>query len=63
MKYFNQIKVNEAKRLISEGKYSFTQIADILKFGSIHYFSRVFKQFTHMTPSGYEKSVKARSLL
>jgi len=63
MKYFNKIKVNEAKRLISEGKYSFTQIADILKFGSIHYFSRVFKQFTHMTPSGYEKSVKARSLL
>ncbi len=63
MKYFNQIKINEAKRLISEGVYSFTQIAELLKFSSIHYFSRAFKQHTHMSPSGYEKSVKARSLL
>lgn len=63
VKYFNQIKVNEAKRLISEGTYSFTQIAEMLHFGSIHYFSRIFKQITCMTPTGYEKSVKARSLL
>ncbi|RCX13526.1 AraC-like DNA-binding protein [Anaerobacterium chartisolvens] len=63
IKYFNKIKVNEAKRLISEGKYSFTQIAEMLNFSSIHYFSRIFKQHTCMTPTGYEKSVKARSLL
>ena len=63
IKYFNQIKVNEAKRLISEGVYSFTEIAEMLHFGSIHYFSRIFKQNTCMSPTGYEKSVKARSLL
>lgn len=63
IKYFNQIKVNEAKRLISEGTYSFTEIAEMLHISSIHYFSRVFKKNTSMTPTGYEKSVKARSLL
>lgn len=63
IKYFNKIKVNEAKRLISEGVYSFTEIAEMLDFGSIHYFSRIFKQNTCMSPTGYEKSVKARSLL
>ncbi len=63
IKYFNKIKVNEAKRLISEGAYSFTEIAEMLNFDSIHYFSRTFKQNTCMTPTGYEKSVKARSLL
>jgi AraC-like DNA-binding protein len=63
IKYFNKIKINEAKRLISEGVYSFTEIAEMLHFSSIHYFSRVFKQYTCMTPTGYEKSVKARSLL
>lgn len=63
IQYYNQIKVAEAKRMISEGVYSFTEIAEKLHFNSIHYFSRVFKQYTRMTPTGYEKSVKARSLL
>ena len=57
------LKVAEAKRLISEGKYRYTEIAEMLGFGSIHYFSRTFKLHTNMTPSGYEKSVKARALL
>ena len=63
IKYFNKLKVAEAKRLISEGKYRYTEIAEMLGFGSIHYFSRTFKLHTNMTPSGYEKSVKARALL
>lgn len=63
IEYYNKIKINEAKRLISEGKYSFTQIAQMLNFESIHYFSRTFKHYTCMSPTGYEKSVKARSLL
>ncbi len=63
IKYFNKMKVAEAKRLISEGKYRYTEIAEMLGFGSIHYFSRTFKLHTNMTPSGYEKSVKARALL
>lgn len=63
MKYHNLLKVEEAKRLISEEKYSFTQIAELLHFGSIHYFSRIFKATTYMSPSDYAKSVKARALL
>lgn len=63
VKYFNKLKTDEAKRLISEEKYSFTEIAEKLHFGSIHYFSRTFKMFTGMSPSEYAKSVKARALL
>ncbi|WP_312694905.1 AraC family transcriptional regulator [Caproiciproducens sp.] len=63
IEYYNKIKINEAKRLISEGKYSFTQISQMLNFESIHYFSRTFKHYTCMSPTNYEKSVKARSLL
>lgn len=63
MKYYNLLRIDEAKRLISEEKYNFTQIADVLGFGSIHYFSRIFKQITYMSPSEYAKSVKTRALL
>lgn len=63
IQYFNRLKTNEAKRLISEGQYSFTEISDMLQFNSIHYFSRTFKMVVGMTPSAYAKSVKARGLL
>ncbi len=59
----NRLKMTEAKRLISEGEKTYTQIAEMLGFTSIHYFCRTFKKHMSMTPSGYEKSVKLRLLL
>lgn len=63
IKYFNILKINEAKRLISEGKYNFTDIAHQLHFSSIHYFSRLFKSYVGMSPTEFTKSVRARGLL
>lgn len=63
MEYYNQMKIKEAKRLISEGAYTYTQIARLLNFSSVHHFSSSFKQITNMTPSGYQKSVKNRSVI
>ncbi len=51
-------KIREAKKLIREGKYNFTEISDMLSFDNPHYFSRVFKRITNMTPSEYKNSVK-----
>ncbi len=59
MKYFNLLKIEKAKIFIREEKYNFTQIAALLGYESIHYFSRQFKQITGMSPSEYAKSVKA----
>lgn len=63
MEYYNHMKISEAKRLISHCQYSFTEIADKLGFGSIHYFSRLFKSCTGMPPTVYQKSVQHRALL
>lgn len=63
MDYYNQMKIKEAKRLISEDKYTYTQIARLLNFSSVHHFSSSFKQITNMTPSGYQKSIKNRSVI
>jgi AraC-like DNA-binding protein len=56
--FFLQMKIKEAKRLIREDNLNFTQIADKLGYGSIHYFSRSFKLKTGMTPTEYSTSIK-----
>ena len=57
--YFRMLKIEEAKRMIREGKYNFTEIAERLGYDSVHYFSRCFKKCTDITPSQYASSVKA----
>jgi len=61
--YFNSMKIYQAKRFIGEGDYTFTQIAEMLGFSSVHYFSRMFRHFVKMSPTEYEKSVKMTGLL
>ena len=63
MGYYMDLKIAEAQRLISERELFFSEIADKLGFGSIHYFSYLFKKKTHMTPSEYRKSVQSRAIL
>ncbi|RAV17793.1 AraC family transcriptional regulator [Paenibacillus contaminans] len=58
--YYLELKIIEAKSLIREEQYNFTEIAEKLGYGSVHYFSRRFKQETGMTPSEYAKSIKSR---
>lgn len=57
MRYYNSLKIREAKKLIREGHYNMTQIADLLHFDSPQYFSKCFKAGTKMTPSEYKSSI------
>ena len=57
MNYYNALKLDEAKRLIREGKYNFTQIADLLCFDNPQYFSKFFRKSTGMSPSEYKLSI------
>ena len=63
IQYYIDLKMDEAKKLISQNKYSFTEIADMLGINSVHYFSRLFKQRTDMSPSEYAKSIKVDNLI
>lgn len=58
LEYILKHKIREAKKLIREEKYNFTQISDLLAFDNPHYFSRVFKKIANMTPTEYKNSVK-----
>ena len=57
MRYFNHLKIKEAKKLIKEGRYNITQISDMLHFDNPQYFAKCFKHFTNMTPSEYKASI------
>lgn len=50
-------KLEEGKRLIREGGRNFTEIASILRYSTVHHFSRQFKEVFGITASEYEKSL------
>ncbi|MBR2571445.1 MAG: helix-turn-helix domain-containing protein [Clostridia bacterium] len=56
--YLTDLRIKEARRLIRENQYNFTQIADIVGYDSIYYFSTTFKRVTGMTPTEYARSVR-----
>jgi AraC-like DNA-binding protein/quercetin dioxygenase-like cupin family protein len=54
VQYFNGMKIYQAKKLIGEANYTFTQIAQMLGFSSVHYFSRIFRHYVKMSPTEYK---------
>ena len=63
MQYFTSLKIEEAKKLISYNKYTFTEIAYKLGYSSLHYFSRQFKKSTTMSLSEYAGTIKVDGVL
>lgn len=57
IEFYTKLKIKEAKKLIREKYYSFTEISNMLYFSNPHYFSRVFKKNANMTPSEYLHAV------
>lgn len=54
-KYLNELKLEKSRQMICEGKHTISEIALMLGFNSIHYFSRAFTQKYNMSPSEYSK--------
>jgi len=63
LQYFIGLKMDKAKKLLSQQKYTISEISDILGFSSVYYFSRQFKLFTNMSPTKYVNSINADNVL
>ncbi len=63
IQHYISLKIAEAKKLLSQNKYTVTEIAFMLNFNSVHYFSRQFKDQTDMSPTEYANSIKADNVL
>lgn len=56
LRYFNQLKIGEAKRMLRETDHSIRQIGQTLGFDDAYYFSRLFKKFTGTSPLAYRQA-------
>jgi AraC-like DNA-binding protein/mannose-6-phosphate isomerase-like protein (cupin superfamily) len=61
IEYFIHLKIEAAKKYLREDNYNITQIADLLGYSGIHYFSSQFKKTTGMSPTEYSMSAKSIS--
>ena len=52
-KYIIQLKINHACDLLRLERYTVTQIAELCNFSDIYFFSRQFKEYMGITPTGF----------
>lgn len=55
IQHFTSLKIDYAMDLIQNGSHNFSDIADMLGFESLNYFSQVFKKKTGYTPTDFSK--------
>lgn len=56
--YIQQVKVEEAKRMLQFSDYNLSEIAGLLSFSSQSHFQTVFKKISGLTPLAYQKQVR-----
>lgn len=59
MKYFSDLKIFEAKKLLRDDELTVSEISEKLNFSCIHSFSRAFKKSTGFSPMDYKKSISS----
>ena len=58
IEYFNDRKIEEAKRLIRETSHTMAAISDMLGFSDPRYFSMLFNKTVRITPTQYRNSIR-----
>ncbi|WP_461214849.1 AraC family transcriptional regulator [Lacticaseibacillus sp. GG6-2] len=59
IKYFDQLRLQQAITLVAQHELTYTQIANQLGFSSSHHFSTAFKRYTGASPSQYYASLNS----
>lgn len=59
-RYFNKMKIEEAKKLLRETELPIVRIAELLGFSEAKFFGATFKRVTGMSPSVYRKIKKEK---
>ncbi|GGF23563.1 AraC family transcriptional regulator [Halobacillus andaensis] len=57
IQYLTDIRINKAKELLQNTKYSAEDIAKSIGYRNSNYYNKVFKKVTGMTPGQYKKSI------
>jgi len=57
-KYFNELRLNKSKELLTETTNSIKEISFLLRFASVEHFATIFKKTTGRTPKEFRMSGK-----
>lgn len=58
--YITDRKMEVAKAYIREGRFTFTQISNMVGYNNVHYFSSSFKKHFGMTPTEYANAINQK---
>lgn len=58
MTYYRRLRLEEARRLLRDGRLNISQVAEALGYSSVHAFSRQFKENLGISPSAYVRSIQ-----
>lgn len=58
--YLNDVRIEKSKELLKDVKYKTYEVAEIVGISDPHYFSKLFKKYSGMTPSEYRESLILR---
>ena len=53
--YIRMIRLQHAAKLLKQGEYTITEIADMIGFSDAKYFREVFKKYYNVSPSQFNK--------
>lgn len=56
LEYLTDIRISKAKELLANFNYSVLEVAEMVGFSSQHYFSRIFKKHTGISPKKYSQT-------
>ncbi len=56
LEYVHGLRIEEAKRLLREGKHTVTEIGRIVGFRDLHYFSKKFKRSVGLSPKRFSEA-------
>ena len=55
MDYLTELRVNKSKELLCRDDLSVQDVAELVGYRNLKYFSRLFKKITGVSPSDYKK--------
>lgn len=55
VEYLNEVRIEKAKELLGNNKYKTYEVAELVGIQDPHYFSKIFKKYTNMTPTEYKE--------
>ena len=55
--YLNDVRIEKSKELLKDIKYKTYEVAEIVGISDPHYFSKLFKKYSGMTPSEYRETL------